>query len=444
MEHKAQGSKPKLQLFIKYPHHIAFGEAYHIALLAYCLHFGFNQDQTEKYEIRIHEPDKNEDQKEKTSVINRFDYAHIVITVFLTYEEPNDESKKKRPEEKAKIEATKKSRKSFFTRLCPCCIESRECTEQVFKKESKSDFFIELYETASIINFCIQKYALHPLSRIHFNDTLISIQLLHYFMGMHSCRIEWIQNGREIEDQFSKFISDEYGLDRKSQKIIIWIRNKKTKEKEHRPEGNLSVEQFRLIKNHINQLTKNHNNLLMGNKFEDEINFSDSGKKGCCVLRDYYLKSAFKTQCDMLNGKVYKQEDVSIAGQLMFFYVLKKYFNANWAVGNDSGAMHGPAFIGITTMIFNLQEPKFQKRMHILSSQIPTLEHIAKQNSDSKPFEPTCKILNQLLTAPSALRQQNLLAPASSLQLIEQLIKKIEKWDITNSSCVSRYGFSPQ
>lgn len=103
------------------------------------------------------------------------------------------------------------------------------------------------------------------------------------------------------------------------------------------------------------------------------------------------------------NGKTSSQrgEDYSFAAQLMFFMVLENHFDLKMQIGMMSGALDGPAFIGIPTIFFEEQTGMAlasNSRMGKAATSIPWMEQVAfgpnsyDSNNSAKDMMPQATI----------------------------------------------------
>lgn len=133
--------------------------------------------------------------------------------------------------------------------------------------------------------------------------------------------------------------------DKSSSKAIVWLRNKDEQLTRHR---NLSTTALKQLIIEIEHANISHV-ILMGDPptREQEALLLTKNNLTTYNMTDLYKHPGFQVLVS----------NYQIAGQLLFVKVLQKHFNVKFAIGMMSGAMDGPAFIGLPTIILTDESP---------------------------------------------------------------------------------------
>lgn len=194
------------------------------------------------------------------------------------------------------------------------------------------------------------------------------------------------------------------------EKVIVWIRSKKdgsALRNLYAPSLKQIVEQIR--KSGINSV------ILMGDPINSDLQkvLDGYGRMTFYNLTEFHKRPGFK----LLMG------NHKISGQLFFLKILQTQFNVKLAIGMMSGALDGPAFIGLPIIMLTTESPN--NRIPAASTRVKTMVcvHYDKEEYvNKKQFN-----MPDLVGESIAQIRQDIIKPeVKSPETVRRYIKKMQ------------------
>ena len=204
------------------------------------------------------------------------------------------------------------------------------------------------------------------------NPTEAALRLSDGFFSAFS-----IHENLEVKKlELENFLKEKYGLKPTSEpvhsKAVIWIRNVA---KQNR---NMTTKLIEQVIAKLSKAAEINEFIFVGDK---DVALPAPGKKQKFYkLIDFFNQDGFKA---ISGGGRKVDSDFTFATQLLMFEVLRQTFALKVIVGMRSGAMDGPAMVGIPTIFFDEDTGAgLPTRMSCLAAAIPGMTRVTFSSKD--------------------------------------------------------------